>query len=235
MRLMPGVETRGAGHTVVWDVFIPAVVLPGLLFTGLLFYPFFERWVTGDRGEQHLCDRPRNKPTRTGMGVGGIIWYAVLLLAGGQDVIADVLNVSVNTVNWVLRVSFFLAPLIAFWLTKRLCLALQAHDRQLLTEGEESGEIHQTLEGAFVESHEPLATERAYTLMLRDIPPPLPVSDAARRRARLRAALSAWYYRDRVEFPATPRQRAAIASLTASPGEDVPQLEGTTEGDEVSS
>lgn len=80
LRLMPPWETDIAGHTIMWNVFIPAIVLPGVVFTVLFLYPFFEKWVTSDRREHHLCDRPRNRPTRTGLGVAAIVFYAVLLV-----------------------------------------------------------------------------------------------------------------------------------------------------------
>ena len=66
---------------------IPGLVLMGLLFTVLGAYPFVETWVTGDKREHHLLDRPRNQPTRTGFGVAGITAYGVLWAAGGNDIV----------------------------------------------------------------------------------------------------------------------------------------------------
>ena len=45
-----------------------ALILPGIVTTVALIYPFLEAWVTGDKREHHLLDRPRNAPTRTGLG-----------------------------------------------------------------------------------------------------------------------------------------------------------------------
>ena len=44
---------------------------PGILFTLLGALPVHRAWVTGDKREHHLLDRPRNMPTRTGLGVDG--------------------------------------------------------------------------------------------------------------------------------------------------------------------
>jgi hypothetical protein len=66
LRLVPPWETTLAGHTLMWNVLLPAVVLPLGLFAVLYAYPFAERWLTGDTGEHHLCDRPRDRPVRTG-------------------------------------------------------------------------------------------------------------------------------------------------------------------------
>ncbi|MCD0485423.1 cytochrome b N-terminal domain-containing protein [Streptacidiphilus sp. ASG 303] len=220
IRLMPGAETRLWGHTVSWNPLLPAVVLPGVLFLLLYAYPFFERWVTGDTGEHHLADRPRNQPVRTGIGVAALSWYTVLLLAGGQDVLAYTLHVSVDALNRFLRVCFLVVPPAAFWLARRAALALQAHDRELLEEGEEAGFVRQEVQGAYEGSHRRIGADRAYVLMARRLPRPLPAPPggaAAPRRARLRSALSAWYTGDRVEMPATDAQRRRIAALTAGP------------------
>ncbi|MGC9439889.1 cytochrome b [Streptomyces sp. WG5] len=202
LRLMPPFETAVAGHTVMWNVLVPAVVLPGALFAVLYAYPFFERWVTGDHEEHHLCDRPRDKPVRTGLGVAAIGFYAVLLLAGGNDILAHVFDVSLNLLTWVFRVLLVLLPPIAFVVTRRVCLALQERERERLAEGRETGELRQTLAGGYAESHEPLDAEERYVLRSRREPEPLAPAAAdgdAPHVGRVRATLSEWYYGDRVD------------------------------------
>lgn len=218
LRLMPPWETNVAGHTIMWNVFLPAVVLPGVLFLVLYLYPYFEKWVTGDLMEHHLCDRPRDRPTRTGLGVAAIVFYAVLLVAGGNDVVAAIFEVSVEALTWIFRIAVIAGPILAFLITKRFCLALQAHDRQLLEEGEETGQISQNVYGGIGESHRPLGAEQRYRLLVRDVPAPLEhPGERAPRRQRLRAALSAWYYRDRVDMPATAEERLQISGRTMDP------------------
>ncbi|GAA1220666.1 ubiquinol-cytochrome c reductase cytochrome b subunit [Kitasatospora nipponensis] len=198
LRLMPGAETRLWGHTVSWNPLIPAVLFPLVLFMLLYAYPFAERWITRESGEQHLCDRPRDRPTRTGIGVAGLTGYAVLLLAGGQDVLALVFGVSVNALDWTLRVALFVAPVLAFWLTRWLCLALQARDRDRLRAGRQpTGFVRQSLSGGFEAEHEKVTDHQLYALTLHQRPTPLTAADASRRQ-RVRTALSNWYYRDRV-------------------------------------
>jgi quinol-cytochrome oxidoreductase complex cytochrome b subunit len=157
LRLVPPWETDLAGHTVMWNVLLPAVVLPALLFLVLYLYPFVEQRLTGEgREEHHLCDRPRERPVRTGLGVAGITFYGVLLLAGGNDVVAQSFRISVNTLTWVLRVALVVAPVLAFLLTRRLCHALLAAERERLLEGEESGEVRQSLTGGYESAHRPV-------------------------------------------------------------------------------
>jgi ubiquinol-cytochrome c reductase cytochrome b subunit len=218
LRLMPPWENEVAGHTLMWNVLIPAVLLPGLLFLVLYLYPFFEKWVTGDEMEHHLCDRPRDRPTRTGLGVGAVVFYAVLLMAGGNDVTALVFRVSVETLTWILRIALVAGPVIAYLVTKRVCLALQARERQLMCSGTESGRVEQNVYGAISESHRSLDVARRYRALVRDIPRPLsPPGSRATRVARVRSLLSRWYYRDRVHMPMTADQRAQIEERLKEP------------------
>ncbi|MFA3873470.1 cytochrome bc complex cytochrome b subunit [Streptomyces sp. MMCC 100] len=223
LRLMPPFETAVAGHTVMWNVLVPAVLLPGALFAVLYAYPFFERWVTGDHEEHHLCDRPRDKPVRTGLGVAAIVFYGVLLLAGGNDILAHTFHVSLNLLTWIFRISLVVAPPLALAATKRICLALQERDRERLAEGEETGEVHQTLAGGYAESHGPLDPEERHVLRSRQAPEPLapsPKEGDAPHVGRLRATLSEWYYGDRVdvEEPEQEQEQGRESALGVGPG-----------------
>lgn len=197
LRLVPPWETNIAGHTLMWNVLLPAVVLPSVLFAVLYAYPFFEVWVTGDRREHHLCDRPRDRPVRTGLGVAGIVFYGVLLLAGGNDVVAFTFGISLNALTWVLRTALVVLPILAFMVTKRVCLALQEADHERLAEGEETGDVHQTVEGGYEAKHRPVDDEERYVLLHASLPgaielPPGPERNG-RRGGRLRVTLTHWF------------------------------------------
>ncbi|MFI9271393.1 cytochrome bc complex cytochrome b subunit [Kitasatospora sp. NPDC052896] len=224
LRLMPPCEIRVAGHTLAFGVLMPTVLLPGLMFAMLYLYPFFEAWLTGDTGEHHLCDRPRNRPTRTGLGVAAIAFYTVLLLAGGQDVLADTFQVSVNGLNWNLRIALLVLPPLSYLITKRVCLGLQERDRERLIEGDETGDVRQSVEGGYQEDSEPLPAARRYLLLSRDLPQPLAEPRSGGPWVdRLRRALSGWYHGDRVELPARPAERAGARAVTAPPGGEEPE------------
>ncbi|RPF34683.1 cytochrome bc complex cytochrome b subunit [Streptomyces sp. TLI_185] len=161
LRLVPPWETTIAGHTLMWNVLLPAVVLPGLLFAVLYAYPFVEQRLTGEwLSEQHLCDRPRERPVRTGLGVAGITFYGVLLLAGGNDVIAASFRISVNTLTWILRIALIVGPVLAFVVTRALCHALLEAEQERLTEGEETGEVRQSVAGGYESGHRPVTDFR---------------------------------------------------------------------------
>ncbi len=59
-----------------------------LFLLAAVVYPFVEGWITKDGQEHHILDRPRKMPTRTAIGVAGIVFYGVLWAAAGSDVIA---------------------------------------------------------------------------------------------------------------------------------------------------
>ncbi|HUZ36803.1 MAG TPA: ubiquinol-cytochrome c reductase cytochrome b subunit, partial [Streptosporangiaceae bacterium] len=119
LRIMPAWEWNVLGHTFAFNVFIPALVPLGIIFGGGALWPFIERWITGDKREHHINDRPRNAPTRTGIGMAAITFYGVLWLEGANDVIAAQLQIPLYLLTWIARVAVFLGPVIAYWVTKR--------------------------------------------------------------------------------------------------------------------
>ncbi|MFI6940931.1 cytochrome bc complex cytochrome b subunit [Streptomyces sp. NPDC050418] len=167
IRVMPGWEINAFGHTLVLGVFIPFMLFP-LYMTAIAVYPFIEAWVTGDKREHHIADRPRNVPTRTALGVAWLVGYGVLLIGGGNDIVATKLHLSINAITWFVRIGFFLLPVLAFWITRRICLGLQRRDRDKVLHGRESGIIKRLPHGEFVEIHEPLTQGQRFTLTAHD-------------------------------------------------------------------
>ncbi|MFF1282828.1 cytochrome bc complex cytochrome b subunit [Streptomyces sp. NPDC058299] len=221
LRLMPGAETDIAGHTIVWDVLLPAVVLPTTLFLVLYAYPFFERWITGPGPEQHLCDRPRNQPTRTALGAAAVSAYAVLLMAGGQDVMVHVFDVRLEVLTYTFRTALFVVPFVVHHATKRACLGLQAADRRRLLEGRATGEVRRGPEGGYQEARTLLPASEAYRILVRDVPRPRAHGTEVWRwfhKHRIRNALSRWYFGKRVELPATEGQLHRVQVVRAAPG-----------------
>jgi ubiquinol-cytochrome c reductase cytochrome b subunit len=135
----------------VSPLFWPAIVFAGIVFTLLMVYPWLESFVTKDREYHNLLDKPRDNPKRTALGVGSLAFYVVLVLSGGNDIIATTFNVSLNTMTWAGRIGLFVLPPIAYYITHRVCLALQAHDHELEEHGIETGIIRQLPSGEFVE------------------------------------------------------------------------------------
>ncbi len=201
LRLMPRLSTTVAGHTVSWNVLVPAVLLPAVFLTGIALYPFAERWATGDDRYHHLLDRPRNAPTRTAIGAAVVAWYGNLWAAGGNDVIATVFGFSLYGTTWFFRVGFFAFPVLAFVLTRRACLSLQRRDLHVRREGVESGRIVRQPDGGFVERHERPEAEEAALLVTRQprelvVPRPkhlIPLPTPGRANAQLRSRVNHFY------------------------------------------
>ncbi|MFI9528564.1 cytochrome bc1 complex cytochrome b subunit [Micromonospora rosaria] len=124
LRLFPPWEIRLAGHLVPAP-FFPGVVLGGVTFLALYAWPFLERWCTGDRRAHQLLDRPRDHPIRTGVGVTALTFFAVLVVAAGDDIIARLLRVPVYDVLNVLRVMVLVLPLLTGALAVLLARALR--------------------------------------------------------------------------------------------------------------
>jgi len=159
LRIMPAWEWNVFGHTLAFNVFIPALVPLGIIFTGAALWPFLEQWATGDRREHHVNDRPRNAPTRTGVGMAAVTFWGVLWLEGANDIIADQLQIPLFTLTWIARFAVILGPIIAYWVTKRICLGLQRKDAHLLEHGVETGIIRQLPTGAYVEETRPVSDD----------------------------------------------------------------------------
>jgi len=178
IRLMPNWEWHIGSTTWSWNVAIPGLGLMGLFFGLMAIYPFVEAWVTGDKREHHVLDRPRNAPTRTAFGVAAITGYSLLMIGGGNDLVATIFDVSLNAVTNVLRVAVFVGPVIAFLVTKRICIGLQRSDRDRMLHGAESGIIDRAPSGKYAERHRPISEGEAYTLTQHeDIPALLPATD----------------------------------------------------------
>ncbi|MBZ9643697.1 cytochrome bc complex cytochrome b subunit [Streptomyces sp. PSKA30] len=210
IRVMPGWEISAFGHTLVLGVFIPFALFP-LILAAIGIYPFIEAWITGDKREHHILDRPRNAPVRTGLGVAWLTLYAVCLIGGGNDIIATHLHLSINAITWFVRIAFFVAPVLAFIVTKRICLGLQRRDREKVLHGRETGTIKRLPHGEYIEVHEPLAQDQRFTLTQHEQPASYEIgprvdANGVRRPVRV-----------------SQRVRARLARVMFGPGSHIPK------------
>jgi ubiquinol-cytochrome c reductase cytochrome b subunit len=171
LRIMPGWESHIFGSTISWNILIPGVIMPGVIFTAFIAYPFIEAWITGDKREHHLLQRPRNAPTRTAFLAAMATLYGLLWAAGGNDVLAVVFHLNLNYITYFMRVAVFVGPVLAFVIARRWCISLQRADLNRLLHGYETGIIMRSPEGAYAERHLPIPEGEAYTLTARDIDP----------------------------------------------------------------
>ncbi|MFG2979478.1 cytochrome bc complex cytochrome b subunit [Streptomyces sp. NPDC048331] len=209
IRAMPGWEINLWGHTLVLGVFIPLLLFP-LVLGAIAVWPFIESWVTGDKREHHILDRPRNVPTRTAFGVAWIAEYIVLLIGGGNDMFAQYFHLSINSITWFVRIGFFVVPVLAFIVTKRICLGLQRRDHDKVLHGRETGIIKRLPHGEFVEVHEPLPAGQLHKLTAHEQYKPIEIGPTVdengverkvKATEKLRAKLSQGLYGENNQIP----------------------------------
>jgi ubiquinol-cytochrome c reductase cytochrome b subunit len=168
LRIMPNWETHIWGVTISWNVMIPGQIGPFILFGAVIMWPFLEQWVTGDKREHHLLQRPRNAPTRTAFMAALVAAYGLLWAAGGNDILATTFHWSLNSITYFMRAAVFIVPAIVFYVTRRWCIGLQRADNDRLLHGYETGIIMRSPEGGYSERHLPISEESAYTLSARN-------------------------------------------------------------------
>jgi ubiquinol-cytochrome c reductase cytochrome b subunit len=227
LRAMPAWEfVIPGGYTVNMGVLLPAVILPTVMMAVIALWPFLEAWVTGDRREHHLLDRPRDHPTRTAFGCAFVALYLVLFFGGANDVLAERFHLSLNQITWAVRIGFFVVPALTYVLTRRICLGLQRRDRDKLLHGRETGKIRRLPHGEFVEVHAPLDRPQAYTLLSKEVreitPAPAPenggVPNPQARKEMLRHRLSRWLYGNQIPQPTPQEMQHALEHSGHSPG-----------------
>jgi ubiquinol-cytochrome c reductase cytochrome b subunit len=209
LRLVPpGLESVLFGHTFSWNILIPMAVLGGFI-VAVMFYPFIEGWIIGDKREHHILDRPRNAPTRTAIGAAGVTFYAVLWAAASSDILATHFHLTMEGVIHALQALLIFGPIAAYIIAKRVCLALQKKDREIVLHGYESGRIVRLPGGEYIEVHQPVSEYERWKLVSYADYQPLMIRPDARGRItaaqRLRAGLSRWFFEDRIQ-PVTQKE-----------------------------
>ena len=202
LRLAPsGWDISVFDYVIPMGVMVPLIV--SLLFLALVaVYPFIENWVTKDKREHHVLDRPRNAPTRTAIGAAGVTFYAVLWAGASTDLIATNFQMSLNQVLLAMQIMLLIGPGIAYFVTKRACIALQNKDREVVLHGRETGRVVRLPHGEYIEVHETVDKYELWKLIdYKDYQPVLARPDANGKISlgnRLRSAVSKIYFEDRI-------------------------------------
>ena len=202
LRLAPGhMDIAIFGYVIPMGVMLPIII--SLVFLALVAaYPFIEAWVTGDKREHHVLDRPRNAPTRTAIGAAGVTFYAILWAGASTDLIAIFFQMSLNHVLTAMQIMLILGPILAYWITKRTCLSLQRKDREIVLHGRETGRVVRLPHGEYIEVHEPVDKYELWKLVdFKDYEPIMPRPNENGKitlATKIRAALSRIYFEDRI-------------------------------------
>ncbi|MCG5220346.1 cytochrome b N-terminal domain-containing protein [Streptosporangium soli] len=179
LRIMPGWELTLGDSTLSLAVLVPTLVIPGVFFTALAAYPAAERFLLSRRSRRDtlgrpkttsrlaretlahdLLDRPRETPVKTAVAVAGVTFYGLLWAAAANDQIAHQFHLAVETVTVFFRFAVLIGPVVAFVITRGICLALQQTDRHVAEHGAETGIITRSPDGGFHERPAPPQQER---------------------------------------------------------------------------
>ncbi|MGN9845209.1 cytochrome b [Nonomuraea sp. H19] len=179
LRIMPGWELTLGNYTLSLAVLVPTVVVPGVFFTALAAYPMAERFLLARRDRRDalgrpkstrriaretpardLLDRPRDTPVKTAIAAAGITFYALLWAAAANDQLAHQFQLTLNVVTIFFRYAVVIGPVVAFVVTRWICLALQQSDRDVAEHGVETGIITRSPDGGFHERVAPVRQER---------------------------------------------------------------------------
>lgn len=237
LRLVPPhLESVFLGHTWSWNIILPLTII-GLFIVLVLIYPFIEAWVTGDKREHHIAQRPRNAATRTAIGAAGVTFYAVLWAAASSDIIATHFWVSMEGVIRTLQALLIIGPIIAYFVTKRICIALQRKDREIALHGYESGRIVRLPGGEFIEVHQPVDEYERWKLTSYETFEPLVVRPNAHGQIpwhqNVRSAISRWFFEDRFAPLTQSEIDAAVAHQNHALGhiedEEMAEIQGAHE------
>jgi ubiquinol-cytochrome c reductase cytochrome b subunit len=151
LRLIPGWETRVAGFEIP-NYFWGAVVLPGIIFTGMMLWPFLEPMWTHDRKAHNILQKPRDNPGRTAFGAAMFAMTFIFLLAGSNDVLATIFHIAPEAITRWFRALIFIVPILTFIITKRICLDLQGTDTDVTYPGP-NHQVTRTPEGGYDFGH----------------------------------------------------------------------------------
>ena len=122
LRIFPPFEPVILGLTIP-SVFVPGIVLPGVLFTIVALWPFIEAWMSKDRADHHLLDDPWDHPVRFATGLAILTIFGVLTLAGGNDVLAFYFGTDVHTLTILFRWLSLILPVVVWVVAWRFARA----------------------------------------------------------------------------------------------------------------
>jgi ubiquinol-cytochrome c reductase cytochrome b subunit len=129
LRLVPGFDLTLGDYTLVPNPFWGGALFPLVVLLVLLAIPAAERRITGDGSLHNLADRPRDAPGRTAFGMAFLTWVALIFVAGSADRVYVFLGLSYEAQIWFYRVASLVLPLVAYFVTRRICTALQEEER----------------------------------------------------------------------------------------------------------
>jgi ubiquinol-cytochrome c reductase cytochrome b subunit len=121
LRLMPSFDVTIGHYTLVPNPFWGGVAFPTFVFLVLFAWPSLERRFTKDDAFHNLLDRPRDVPWRTAIGVAFFTWIFIVFVAGAADRLFVLFDLSYQGQVRVYRILVWVLPVVALFLSKRIC------------------------------------------------------------------------------------------------------------------
>jgi ubiquinol-cytochrome c reductase cytochrome b subunit len=129
LRLVPGFDVTIGDYTLIPNPFWGGALFPLVVLIVLAMYPFVERRITGDGRYHNVLQRPRDAPGRTSFGLAFFVWVALVFFAGAADRVFVFFGLSYEAQVWIYRGLVWVAPVLVFFGTRRVCRELQASER----------------------------------------------------------------------------------------------------------
>jgi quinol---cytochrome-c reductase cytochrome b subunit len=126
LRLVPSFDVVVGGYTVVPNPFWGGVLFPMVVIGLLYLWPWLERKLTGDDEFHNLLERPRDNPRRTAAALAVVVWVFLVFMAGSGDRVYVFLGLSYSHQIWAYRALVIVAPIVTYFVTRRVCRELLA-------------------------------------------------------------------------------------------------------------
>ena len=126
LRIWPSWAFHSFGHTIPFEVFIPAIILPGIIFNLAYVWPASGGENSRTTTSCTTCWTGRRiDPSAPPRASSILMFIVVLFFASATDLIANFFHVSLEEVLIAMRILVVLVPLITYPLTYKICKELQ--------------------------------------------------------------------------------------------------------------
>ncbi len=125
LRIVPGFDVIVFRHDLIPNPFWGGVLFPTIVFALLYSLPWIDRrFISKESASHHLLDRPRDNPRRSALAAATFTWVGVVFAAGAADRIFFQFGFGYEGVIWFFRGAFFIAPPLAYLITRAICRQL---------------------------------------------------------------------------------------------------------------
>ena len=148
LRIGPAHDTLIFGHLIP-AVFWPGVVMPGVVVTLMLCWPWIDAKISGETGVHDVLVKPLSVPWRVGVGAGLIAAGVILTLAASDDQQALALHAPIASLVLLYRIGLPLGAIATAFLAASLARQLSAREHLHGEENERVIRIKRNALGGF--------------------------------------------------------------------------------------